>query len=191
MVGVALKEWAIVCDLLAAGRVCLLLRKGGVQEFDGPGRFRLEHERFGMFPAWEHERLEWIKPCLRVGMRSTPIEAEPDNVVIACVAEVAGVWEVPSREAFDELDDLHAWTPEQVDMRFSYKPARPLYALAVRVSRLGEPHVIPNRAPFAGCRSWVPLDEDGDPVEGKHAVQAIPAEQLAEQVKRIEATLRA
>ena len=62
LVNLALKEWAVVGDLVADGRCALLLRKGGVHEDTGPGRFRLEHERFLLFPAWEHERLDWIKP---------------------------------------------------------------------------------------------------------------------------------
>ena len=59
---IALKEWAIVCDFLAQGKCALLLRKGGIHEAGGPGRFALNHDRFLMFPAWEHERLDWIKP---------------------------------------------------------------------------------------------------------------------------------
>ncbi|MEL7089128.1 MAG: DUF1802 family protein [Planctomycetota bacterium] len=65
MIDIALKEWACVCDLLLEGKTCLLLRKGGVHEYDGPGRFKLEYDRFALFPAWEHENLDWIKPGLR------------------------------------------------------------------------------------------------------------------------------
>src|SRR5690606_840280 len=54
MLTVALKEWAVVCDLLLEGKCSLLLRKGGVHEDRGPGRFELEHERFTLYPAWEH-----------------------------------------------------------------------------------------------------------------------------------------
>ncbi len=167
MIDVALKEWAIVCDLLAAGRCCLVLRKGGIAEFDGPGRFRLEHERFALFPAWEHEKLEWIKPGWLEGLRDTPVETEPSEIALKAWAEVGGAWTVPSREAFDRLDDLHPWTREQIDMRFNYKPDRPLWLLALRVHRLDEPKAIPNRDTFAGCRSWVPLDgEDALEAEG-------------------------
>ena len=41
MLNVALKEWAIICDRLVAGDQAILLRKGGIDEADGPGRFRL------------------------------------------------------------------------------------------------------------------------------------------------------
>ena len=185
MLDVALKEWAIVCDLLAAGRVCLLLRKGGVSEFDGPGRFRLEHGRFAMFPAWEHERLDWVKPGLLEGMRTTAVTQEPAEIAIGCVAEVAGIWEVGSREAFDELDDLHAWTGEQIDMRFGYKPQRPLYAMALRVKRLAAAKVLSNREAFGGCVSWVPLEGAGEAVDARGGVLAREAAAFAGKVARV------
>lgn len=160
---VALKEWAIVCDFLAAGRCCLLLRKGGIHEAGGPGRFALQHDRFLMFPAWEHERLDWIKPSWLPGDDALQVDepelAEPSRVVFDCWAEAARIWEVPSRDAFDRLEDLHPWGKPQIDMRFDYKPDRPLYLLALRAYRLAQPVSVPNADAFAGCVSWVPLDD--------------------------------
>jgi hypothetical protein len=186
MIDIALKEWACVCDLLVEGRACLLLRKGGVHEAAGPGRFALEHDRFALFPAWEHENLDWVKPRLRPARG--PIEQEPEAIALRGYAEVAGIWEVPSRAQFDRLDDLHPWLPPQVDMRFNYKPERPLYALLVRAYRLAEPKVIPNRRAFAGCRSWVPLAE-ADRVAAGGSPAMGPA-RLAEVAERVGATLR-
>ncbi len=178
----ALKEWAIVGDLLVSGRCCLLLRKGGISEWEGPGRFRLEHDRFALFPAWEHENLAWLKPTCRV--RATPVDKQPAELPIVGWAEVAGVWRVPSRGAFDRLDDLHPWTSEQVDMRFHYKPDRPLYAMVLRAYRLRVVKVIPNRAEFAGCRSWVPLPPE-DCVETAGSVLAMGDEALSGLLRRV------
>ncbi len=176
---IALKEWAIVCDMLAAGKCCLLLRKGGIHEAGGPGRFALSYDRFLMFPAWEHERLDWIKkdwlppaPELAATV-DEPEKSEPSQIAFKCWAEAARVWEVPSRSAFDKLEDLHPWTKEQIDMRFGYKPERPLYLLALRVHRLSVPAVVPNRDAFAGCVSWVPLPP-GDAVDVSGSRPAIP-----------------
>lgn len=157
LMNTALKEWASVCDLLAQGRCTLLLRKGGVHETTGPGRFCLEHERFAFFPAWEHEKLDWLKPALRPDRG--PIAVEPKEIVFRGWGEVAGIWPVPTRAALDLLDDLHPWLPPQIDMRFDYKPDRPVYALLVRAHRFAQPVVRANDAAFAGCRSWVPLGE--------------------------------
>ncbi|MEM9915307.1 MAG: DUF1802 family protein [Planctomycetota bacterium] len=155
MIDIALKEWACVCDLLVEGKVCLLLRKGGVHEHDGPGRFKLEHDRFALFPAWEHETLEWIKPRFRPDRG--PITEEPDVITFCGVAQVLGVWEVKSRAAFDQLDHMHPWLPPQIDMRFNYKPQHPLYAVLIAACRLEQTKRVPNRREFAGCKSWVPL----------------------------------
>ena len=174
-VDIALKEWAVVCDLLADGKCALLLRKGGIHEDAGPGRFALNHDRFLMFPAWEHERLDWIKPdwlpeASKLSV-DEPEKAEPTQITFKCYAEAARIWEVPSREAFDGLDDLHPWAKPQIDMRFNYKPDRPLYLLALRAYRMQDPLVVANRDSFAGCVSWVPL-EAGD---GVGELDATPA----------------
>lgn len=172
-IDVALKEWSVVCDLLAAGRFCLLLRKGGVHERGGPGRFELDYDRFLMFPAWEHERLEWIKPAELAAVDYEPVEVEPSEITFKSYAEAARIWQVPSRSAFDLLDDLHPWASPQIDMRFNYKPDRPLYLLALRCYRLPEPAVVPNRDGFAGCVSWVPMSsEDAVDVSGGEAAMS-------------------
>ena len=180
---VALKEWAIVCELLTLGKCALLLRKGGVHEDEGPGRFRLEHERFALFPAAEHERLDWIKPAFRI--RDEPLPARPEHVDLPGIAEVAKIWEVPSRAAFDRLDDLHPWDTPQIDMRFHYKPERPLYLVAVKAYRLPEPHRVPYTDAYLGCRSWVDLDA-GDAVPTGEAEPAMTAEALQRIVDRVD-----
>lgn len=185
---IALKEWAIVCDFLAAGKCCLLLRKGGIHEAGGPGRFALSHDRFLMFPAWEHERLDWIKPDwlpsegdLKV---DEPEEAEPSQITFKCYAEAAKIWEVPSREAFEGLDDLHPWAKPQIDMRFNYKPDRPLYLLALRAYRMPGEVVVPNGDAFAGCVSWVPL-ASGDAVDVSGSEAAMSDDAFASVVDRV------
>lgn len=185
---VALKEWASVCRLLEAGRVCLTLRKGGVHEWEGPGRFRLEHERFALWPSVEHERGDWLKPELVNELGVADAESNED-VLIRGFAESAGIWEVPSRDAFDELDDLHPWLPPQIDMRFDYKPERPLYAVLLRVSRSKPPVAVPMRDAYLGCRSWVPL-EAGDVVQTSDAEPAMAADQLKAIHARVDHALR-
>ena len=41
---------------------------------------------------------------------------EPERFELKAIGEVARIWPVPSREAFDRLDDLHAWATPQIDM---------------------------------------------------------------------------
>ncbi|MEM6553859.1 MAG: DUF1802 family protein [Planctomycetota bacterium] len=199
LIGVALKEWAVVCDFLAEGRCALLLRKGGVHERGGPGRFELDYERFALFPATEHERLDWVKPgWLKQGYRDRDRSQatglnEAGGSGQATVrfrgwGEVDWIGVVPSRGAFDRLDDLHPWLAPQIDMRFGYKPDRPLYAVLVRAYRLAEPRVIAERDGFAGCVSWVPL-EGGDALDVSGSEPAMEDAAFAAMRERVVGTL--
>ena len=173
MLNVALKEWSIVCDLLLDGELSLLLRKGGIEEDEGPGRFRLRHPRFALFPSWAHQKPERIEPRYR---ERVEVLDEPDELTMHGYAESVDIREVPNRAALDSLNDLHCWTDEYVDMRWNYRPENPLFVVALRAYRLAEPKRIPNRAAYGGCRSWVPLeDEDTVDIGGATPVLDIDA----------------
>ncbi len=182
MLHVALKEWAITCDLLLEGSLALLLRKGGIHEDKGPGRFELEHDRFALFPSWAHQKPEMVKDPLRGRVQ---VLQEPATITLAAWAHATDVWRVPDRTRLEQLDDLHCWTAAHLDMRFSYKPQNPLYLVAVRTYRLDRAKTVKNHAQYAGCKSWVPLrtgdevDDAGSPVrtDAQHAaiVQRVTA----------------
>ena len=57
----ALKEWAVTIAALEAGDQVLIVRKGGI----GEKRFELPHPRFYLFPTFEHQRPELVKPAWR------------------------------------------------------------------------------------------------------------------------------
>lgn len=156
MLDIALKEWAVVCDLLAEGKLAFLLRKGGIHEKHG--RFGIDHDRFALFPAWMHQKPELLKPGF--ADRVDSFGQEPSEITFRAMAEVSRIWEVTGRRAFDRLDDLHPWSSSQIDIRFNYKPEKPLYLVTLRAYRLGEEKTIENRKRYAGCRSWVPLIEE-------------------------------
>jgi len=181
---VALKEWSIVCDLLGEGRLALLLRKGGIHEDQGAGVFRLEHPRFAFFPSWAHQKPTSIKPEHRDRVE---VLDEPAEIPLSVIGEASKIWEVPSREAFEQLDDLHCWTAEHLDMRFNYKPDRPLYLLAVRAATLPAPHVIPNTWEYGGCKSWVPL-ADEHAVDTAAATPALPDDAFNAILDRVDTT---
>jgi hypothetical protein len=44
-------------------------------------------------------------------------------------------------------------------VRFNYRPQNPLYLLLVRACRLPQPVTIDNTIAYAGCKSWVPLEQ--------------------------------
>jgi hypothetical protein len=154
---VALKEWAIVCDALAAGRQLLLLRKGGIHEDAGAGRFVVEHERFLLFPTYLHQKRDSLKPAALAGFE--PRAAEPQTIALAAVCAVTDVIKLRSRSQVDAVDAEHVWAPPLVDMRFDYKPHNPLFMVLVRAYRLAAPASVANTPVYAGCKSWVPLEQ--------------------------------
>jgi hypothetical protein len=154
----AFKEWAAICQALATGRQAVVLRKGGIEE-DG-GTFRVEHARFWLYPTYTHQRAEALKP------EGQPFlaEAEADRPVADTVrlthwAEVGGAFLLQNLVAALRLDELHLWTMATVQSRFAYRTPG-LYALPVRVWRAPQPYELPETPPYAGCKSWVDLEQD-------------------------------
>lgn len=184
MLGVGLKEWAIVCDLLLEGRLALLLRKGGIHERGGPGVFELEHPRFLLYPSWAHQKPEMIKPEHRDRVQ---VRDEPTEITFHGLGEAAKIWRVTERSVFlpgGALEPLHCWTEAQIHMRFDYKPENPLYLMAVRVSRLAAPVTVAHNWRYAGCKSWVPLREE-HAVDDSGARAVIGDEAFEKLVRRV------
>jgi hypothetical protein len=150
---VALKEWAVVCQALEAGRQVLLLRKGGI--YEAAGEFQLEHRQFLLFPTYLHQNAAMLKPEARDGLEQR--DAEPQQVRLGAAGVVTDIVRVGSRAEVDAVDDEHVWAPPLIDMRFNYRPDNPLYVLMVRAYRLAEPVTVENTPQYAGCKSWVPL----------------------------------
>ena len=152
---VGLKEWAVVCRALEQGRQTILLRKGGI--YEAAGEFEVEHREFLLFPTYLHQNLNMLKPTEHAGFE--PRSAEPDQVSITVAGVVTDIIELKSRAQIDAIDDEHVWTPPLIDMRFNYRPQNPLYLLLVRAYRLRQPAALANTLAYAGCKSWVPLDQ--------------------------------
>jgi hypothetical protein len=152
---IALKEWAVVCRALETGRQIMLLRKGGIHE--SSAGFELEHMRFLLFPTYLHQNLQMLKPEAHAGFEAH--SAEPQTITICSAAEVTDIIQLKRRDQMDALAAEHIWTPPLIDMRFNYKPQNPLYLLLVRAYTLAHPTTIQNTPAYAGCKSWVPLDQ--------------------------------
>ncbi len=54
----SLKEWAVTIEALDRGEQILLVRKGGIREKE----FKVEHEEFFLYPSFEHQKPELLKP---------------------------------------------------------------------------------------------------------------------------------
>jgi hypothetical protein len=151
----ALKEWATVCAALENGTQMLLLRKGGI--YESGGEFELENREFLLFPTYVHQNLNMLKPEFHEGFEA--MAAEPAQIRLSAAGVVTDIVQLKSRSQMDALEDEHVWTAPLLDMRFNYKPRNPLYLLLVRAYQLHEPVTIANTPAYAGCKSWVPLEQ--------------------------------
>lgn len=162
---VALKEWSAVVEAFAAGRQLLLLRKGGIR--DPQGIFELEHREFLLYPTWEHQRPEDLRPDRAGLIQSAP--ASSDSIEFHLYAGVAFTQELSDPSVLTGLEKYHIWTPEFVRQRMVYRPSSPTLLVVVRPYRLKKPVRHAVRPEYAGCKSWVLLAEPVS-VEGAEPV---------------------
>jgi hypothetical protein len=154
----AFKEWAVVCRALAEGRQAIILRKGGIAE--PTGDFQVEHSRFWLYPTYVHQQNEGIKPEAQALLQQADKEKPaPGTVRLSHFAEVPGAYHVHDLVPALLLAHLHIWSEETVRKRFAYRHPG-LYVLPVRVYRVPHPFEVIETAHYAGCRSWVELEQD-------------------------------
>jgi hypothetical protein len=155
----ALKEWAVVCRALEFGRQSVLLRKGGIIEETRD--FALVAERFLLFPTFEHQDSTSVQPEYRTWFAETLAERPaPDTIRVRSWAEVTDLFLTHDLDALLELAPMYAWSEDYIRMRMAYKPRKPMNVVVVRAWVLAAPVDIPVLEHFAGCKSWVPIDQD-------------------------------
>ncbi|PZD72205.1 hypothetical protein C1752_03791 [Acaryochloris thomasi RCC1774] len=145
----ALKEWAVVIEALLAGDTILLLRKGGIRE----ARFTVPHIRVLLYPTYEHQRSQLLKPNIAI-----PQDPTPGQIALSAWAQITDVLQVSELEPLQALMPYHLWTESFAYERFKWKPKQPLSVLLLRVYALAKPINIPYRDAYSGCRSWIELE---------------------------------
>lgn len=175
----ALKEWSAAVHALLDGRQTVLLRKGGI----GEKRFRLDAERFLLFPTVAHSHAERVRPEHRDLLGPAAADSTEEALTLRAGAKVVAAVEVNREEAVVDLEPLHIWTGESVQAdRLDFRPKHRLTVLVVQVSPLAEPVPVERTAQYGGCTSWVELPVNpvwGAPVHDDAALAAI-----AESVRR-------
>ncbi len=156
---IALKEWAIVCKALEEGRQTILLRKGGIMEYrEG---FELKHDKFMLFPTFEHQSKDSIKQDYHKKFDSLTLEnnAEKEYIDLNLFGSVMDVKEIKNKEILKKLYTYHIWNEQYVDFRMNYNPSKPMSVLFLRVYKLKEPLKVNIKKEWAGCKSWVNMDD--------------------------------
>ena len=155
---IALKEWAVVVTALGEGSQILLLRKGGIAEAEG--EFRLTANEFFLYPTWEHQQEDSLQPRCAARFRSHLSPPEPkDQLSFEHYAVVTDAWPAPGLPRMEQFSEEFVWNQKFLKKRYAYKPQLPLAVLILRVYRLPHPLRLPLCDRYAGCRSWVELEE--------------------------------
>ena len=154
----AFKEWAVTIAALARGEQILLMRKGGIRE-DGK-HFKVEQERFFLYPTFDHQKSELIKPEFKELFNESLKDEDPDLVTLSNFAEVEAVFDTADEHAVNSLQRFHVWTPDYATKRLRWKPRFPLKVMLLRVYELEQPQALPVMPEYNGCKSWVQLVED-------------------------------
>ncbi len=152
----ALKEWGVTVEALLDGAQVLIVRKGGI----GEKRFELPHDRFFLFPTYEHQRPELIKPEQR-GTFAAPLAQrdEPARLPLPAYAELHAAHPVSDDAALAAIDPLHILSPDYAAERLRWRRKHPLWAAVLRVWRVDPAPVLEVTAEHGGCVSWVELPD--------------------------------
>ena len=181
----ALKEWAVAVKALREGRQVLLVRKGGIRE--ETRHFRINAERFVLFPTREHQRMDLLQPEFQADLAALLAEpADPTVLRMDTWGEMTDLFEITEPAQVDALAPFYCFSTGYAEERLRWKPRHPLLVMAVRAYRLAEPLVLPMRPEFGGCKSWLTLDEEL-PTAGMTA--ALDDQTYAEQIAAVREAL--
>jgi hypothetical protein len=161
----ALKEWASVIAALGRGEQAVLIRKGGIAD----PNFGVEAPLFYLYPTYFHEQ-----------------QNERETVPITHWCEVVRTWRVSDRDALDRLAPLVVIPREALETRYRVRPDQALHVIGVRTFRLPAETIIKVTPEYAGCRSWVSIDDEID-VDGSSEV--LGDYELTAQFDRVQALL--
>lgn len=179
---IALKEWAVAVRALAGGQQIVMLRKGGIAEETRD--FRVQSSSFYLFPTYEHQRRELLKPEHQGGIDAVMDgwTKEQATARIDCFAEVTDDLELLQEDKLPRLAPYHIWTDSFAEERLRWKRKQPLHVLIVRAYRLAEPVEIPVKPEYSGCKSWIEVEP---PIAAGQLIPAVADEPFAQLRSRI------
>jgi hypothetical protein len=179
---IGLRDWAVTLEALGDGTQIILMRKGGIHE--ETRHFQVASDAFYLFPAFEHQKPELLKPEYRTNITKTLVNWSPEDKTISIkyYAQLYEDIEVLEEEKLQSLYPHHIWTNEFAAERLRWKKKLPLHLLLLRVYQLDQPVEIPLEPEYGGCKSWISLP---DSLEGLDATPVLSNERFAQEVKSI------
>ena len=162
----ALKEWASVIAALDSGAQIVLIRKGGLADHS----FGVEADRFYLFPTNYHDAGS----------------SEPAYVCITHWAEPLKTWQIHDAAMLDRLAPLTILDRDAIETRYRFRPDQAINVIAVRAYRLAQPAEVVMKPEYAGCKSWVSVDEEID-IDG--SLPALGDDEVQSRIASIDALL--
>ena len=151
----ALKEWNVAVNALEAGKIIMLLRKGGISEENN--RFTVEHNQVLLYPTFEHQKPDLLKSEYSSQVEPVPSGWHPETVKISSFADITDILPVKDKSIIEGLFPYHIWNEDFVSDRLKFKPSQPLFVLLLKTYKLPQIIEITYRPEYGGCRSWIDL----------------------------------
>jgi len=183
---IAFKEWAVTVRALAEGEQLLTLRKGGIREPDK--HFKLEYDRFFLYPTFDHQRPDLVRQShrpelLRALEEGVWTDDEPAPDALYRGADIAQPDRVRIR-AWAEVAAHYTWTTDYAEKRLAWKRRHPLHVILLRTYRIPRPVTVKVRDEYGGCRSWLELTREL-PFEGTPVLSDEEFDRAAEEIAAI------
>ena len=181
---IALKEWAVTIKALDEGIQTILFRKGGIHE---EGReFRIEHDRFLLYPTYEHQSEELLKDKFRKVLYAILHDLNDTKTLkIRNWATISHIAEITQMAQINALSPYYIWNNDYVYERLKWRPRKPLYMMILRIYRLLEPKTIELLPEYSGCKSWVNMRKEFSLVESRPVIKDHEFNQSLETIKSI------
>ena len=175
---IAFKEWAVTVRALAEGEQLLTLRKGGIREPEK--HFKLDYERFFLYPTFDHQRTDLVRESHRPelvprarGGRLERRRAAPPGAAPRRRAQPArpradprlgrgGRRTSPSPTAAPSTRCRRSTSGRPTTPRSGWpgSGAIPLHVILLRTYRIPRPVTVKVRDEYGGCRSWLELTRE-------------------------------
>lgn len=195
---IAIKEWAVTVRALSEGEQLLIFRTD--RDADSPA---LEHDRFFLFPTFEHARNDVVRgahvpelrraleegvwpdgdPAISALTQPGGIE-QPDRVRVRAWAEVAGEYTVTNQRAISELSPFYIWTTDYAQKRLGWRRGAPLHVTLLRTHRIPRPVTIRVRPEHDFGPDWLEITREL-PFEGTPVLSEIEFGRVQDEIEAI------
>ncbi|MHC5611393.1 MAG: DUF1802 family protein [Nostoc sp.] len=179
----ALKEWAVAINALESGKTIMLLRKGGIHERNG--NFQVAYKQILLYPTYEHQQAFMLKAEYANGVYPITSGWHPETVRIGSWAEITDILPVSDEFIVNGLLPFHIWNEHFISDRLKWKPRQPLYILLLRTYKLPQEQEIPYYPKYAGCKSWIDLNQPIELQAAKPVLSNSAYTQLVETIRGI------